>query len=525
MNKKKIIALMSISAVVLSQAASVVSAVSATEQDQVLETLMTETTVSSVPDVVLTEALLVTEPTVPLLVTESEVFSEVILPESETTTSQTSTSQTSTEVSSSSTESTVTSPVTDSSNADTTQPSQPVVSEVPVPVVTENQLTSETTTTVSTVSSSTTTVSEKKSEESSEDAGLSTAVTEPYIADVLYGGDYLLDNTPSDSVINGSAYVEHWTGKDAYTHNILSHRYGIKAEQLDGFLDSTGIKYDKSRINGKKLLEWEKASGLDVRAIVAIAIAESSLGTAGVATEPGANMFGYGAFDNNPSNATNYNDEVAVKQLTKVSIIKHKNTSFKRQDEKAAKHAKGQLTAADGGVYFTDTTGSGKRRAEIMEKLDKWIDEHGGTPEIPEHLKINSKVSLTEVPDGYEISKPINTSAYVAVTYPWGQCTWYVYNRGNQLGQQFDPFMGNGGDWQNKAGYQTTHTPEVGYAVSFTPGQAGADLTYGHVAIVEEVKEDGSILISEANAMGLGTVSYRTFTAAEASQLTYVEGR
>ncbi|HGD2778500.1 TPA: CHAP domain-containing protein [Streptococcus agalactiae] len=82
----------------------------------------------------------------------------------------------------------------------------------------------------------------------------------------------------------------------------------------------------------------------------------------------------------------------------------------------------------------------------------------------------------------------------------------------------------NGGDWKNKPGYQTTHEAKTGYAISFSPGQAGADRTYGHVAIVEDVKEDGSIPISESNVLGLGTISYRTFSAAEAAQLTYVVG-
>ena len=108
----------------------------------------------------------------------------------------------------------------------------------------------------------------------------------------------------SVNLIDGVTYVDHWTDGDPYTHNLLAHRYGITAEQIDGFLDTTGIPYDKKRLNGKLLLEWEKASGLDVRAIVAIAQMESSFGTAGVATLPGANMFGYGAFDSNPENAS-----------------------------------------------------------------------------------------------------------------------------------------------------------------------------------------------------------------------------
>ena len=85
--------------------------------------------------------------------------------------------------------------------------------------------------------------------------------------------------------------------------------------------------------------------------------------------------------------------------------------------------------------------------------------------------------------------------------------------------------MGNGGDWKQKAGYQTTHTPTEHSAISFSPGQAGSDPTYGHVVFVEQVKSDGSILISEANAKGLGVVAYRTFAKATANQFTYVIGK
>ena len=96
-------------------------------------------------------------------------------------------------------------------------------------------------------------------------------------------------------------------------------------------------------------------------------------------------MFGFGAFDSNSENANNFNDEVAVVGLTNQTIIGNKNETFKIQDDKAQKFANGSLnTSTDGGVYFTDTSGSGKRRAETMQKLDTYIDEHGGTPKAPE---------------------------------------------------------------------------------------------------------------------------------------------
>lgn len=324
-------------------------------------------------------------------------------------------------------------------------------------------------------------------------------------------------------------YTNHWSTGDPYTHNLLVHRYGITPEQLDGFLDTLGVAYDKQRINGQKLLEWESKSNMDVRAILSIALHESSLGTAGVATNPGANMFGYGAFDSNPENANNYNDEVAVVSLVKQTIIGNKNETFKIQDDKATKYANGTLnTSTEGGVYFTDTSGSGKRRAETMQKLDQFIDEHGGTPSAPEDGSEESyeqnRISSSDIPAGYSITKNIDTTNYDASTYPWGQCTWFVYNRGKQLGINFDPYMGNGNQWMSKPGYTTTNTPTEHSALSFASSQAGADPVYGHVSFVEQVRSDGSILISESNYKGLGIVSYRTFDAETAKQFTYVIG-
>ena len=52
--------------------------------------------------------------------------------------------------------------------------------------------------------------------------------------------------------------------------------------------------------------------------------------------------------------------------------------------------------------------------------------------------------------------------------------------------------------------------------------QADADGAYGHVAVLEKINADGSIEISESNAKGLGVISTRTFSAAEAGKFQYV---
>ena len=86
------------------------------------------------------------------------------------------------------------------------------------------------------------------------------------------------------------------------------------------------------------------------------------------------------------------------------------------------------------------------------------------------------------------------------------------------------PIWGMGiNGWKN-LGIQPRKTPTEHSALSFSSSQAWADPVYGHVAFVEQVKSDGSILISESNFKGLGIVSYRTFDAETAKQFTYVIG-
>ncbi len=99
--------------------------------------------------------------------------------------------------------------------------------------------------------------------------------------------------------------------------------------------------------------------------------------------------------------------------------------------------------------------------------------------------------------------------------YEPGNCTWYVYNRQAQIGHNIDGYMGNGGQW----GYNYTKTPgatidskpQVGDAVSFSPGVAGSSSQYGHVAQVEVVNPDGTFLVSEMNTLGLYSMGYRMF--------------
>ncbi|MFT8757771.1 COG3942 and LysM peptidoglycan-binding domain-containing protein [Leuconostoc pseudomesenteroides] len=97
-------------------------------------------------------------------------------------------------------------------------------------------------------------------------------------------------------------------------------------------------------------------------------------------------------------------------------------------------------------------------------------------------------------------------------SYPFGQCTWYVKASLGWVGN----YWGNAQDWAKSAqteGYQVNGEAKPGSVAVFSPGLHGADATYGHVAVVEHVNSDGTILISEGNA-GRGLYSTRTVPTA-----------
>ena len=187
------------------------------------------------------------------------------------------------------------------------------------------------------------------------------------------------------------------------------------------------------------------------------------------------------------------------------------------------------------GVLLSD----GQTKLEKLEKdSKKWYEVFKGTIEsdgssggnaIAGSLDIAPGVVAMDIPSGYSIDKEITKEGYITQSYPYGECTWYVFNRAKEFGIHFDPYMGNGQDWAHKSGYEVSNTPTKHSAVSFQGRQGGGHPIYGHVAFVEDVKDDGSILISECNLVqsgqGTGITNYRVFSADEARNFYYVIGK
>jgi surface antigen len=106
-------------------------------------------------------------------------------------------------------------------------------------------------------------------------------------------------------------------------------------------------------------------------------------------------------------------------------------------------------------------------------------------------------------------SAPQKYSSSVGNTYYYGYCTWYAKNRRPDLPNM----LGNGGQWVANAAAR-------GYATGTAPRAGAIAETVGHVAYVESVNGDGTIVISEMNGpAGFGVIGTRTVPA---SQYRYI---
>ncbi|MGK0555104.1 LysM peptidoglycan-binding domain-containing protein [Macrococcus capreoli] len=109
---------------------------------------------------------------------------------------------------------------------------------------------------------------------------------------------------------------------------------------------------------------------------------------------------------------------------------------------------------------------------------------------------------------------------YHSNLYDYGQCTWYVFNRRASIGKNISTYWWHAYNWANGArndGYTVDRTPTVGSIATTTDGP------YGHVAFVERVNPDGTILVSETNYLTpAGVVGYRTLTYAQMSRYQFI---
>ena len=113
--------------------------------------------------------------------------------------------------------------------------------------------------------------------------------------------------------------------------------------------------------------------------------------------------------------------------------------------------------------------------------------------------------------------------------YDWGWCTWHAANRRIETGNPIPRNLGNANTWSVRAaasGMAVSDVPVAGAVLWHDQSVAGYVAGgLGHVAYVEAVNADGSILVSDMNSRGAANsdlsggpaggwsrVSYRTVT-------------
>lgn len=122
-------------------------------------------------------------------------------------------------------------------------------------------------------------------------------------------------------------------------------------------------------------------------------------------------------------------------------------------------------------------------------------------------------------------SAPVTSASNGANYYDWGSCAWYVFEQRSERGLGVSNMWGDAKNWASNAqaaGYSVSNSPSVG-AIMQAPAYTNGAYGLGHVAIVESVNSDGSIVVSEMQFNGgLGSLSTRTLSASQAASHNFI---
>ena len=162
---------------------------------------------------------------------------------------------------------------------------------------------------------------------------------------------------------------------------------------------------------------------------------------------------------------------------------------------------------------FTETTNYVKRIVDLART--KYTSSGGSGDSGPTVGALSPKLVMG---DGWHVDIEKMGLHYTRFPdYDTYQCTWWAAMRRNQIGKPVDAHMGNGAQWNDTAarlGYQVGRKPKPGDVMCFEAGVHGSSGYYGHVAVVEQVNSDGSILISQSGTGWMAVVT-ETISASE----------
>lgn len=389
---------------------------------------------------------------------------------------------------------------------------------------TENEVTQETTTSESSTQESTTESTATSESKETTESSKATETTESSVEQVNP-----VPQASSDPIVTSTQ------------EDVQQEVVATPTNEVTITVDSSSIHFEKNQTTeefvtkvGEQARKVGKEKNLFSSVMIAQAILESGSGSSILSQEPYNNLFGIkGEYEGQFVSLPTYEDD-GTGNLYQIDSSFRKYPTVEQSFEdystlltegldgsptfyqgtwKTVAKTYQNATQALTGTYATDT--------EYNKKLNGLIEAYNLTQYDHE------KAILTPADGNFEPYNEVNYDT--GNSYAWGNCTQYVYNRITQLGGHIDLKMGNGQDWGATGlakGYEVTNTPKVGTAVSFPSGELayvlGADPVYGHVAFLEKINSDGSLLISEMNYVGLNIVSTRIIPAEHVGMLTYI---
>lgn len=179
--------------------------------------------------------------------------------------------------------------------------------------------------------------------------------------------------------------------------------------------------------------------------------------------------------------------------------------------------------AGDTPKAIADGTGASAEEIALFNDIDINAQIPAGTQIIvPNGSPRNSSTARTSRRSSSSISYGFAANPVIGGgnTYSRGYCTWHAANRRAAIGRPIPNRMGNAIRWASVAA-------AAGYAVDGNP-RAGDVLWHrniggaGHVAFVEGVNGDGSLLVSDMNYPSWGRVTYRTVPTSEFGKYLFI---
>ncbi len=216
--------------------------------------------------------------------------------------------------------------------------------------------------------------------------------------------------------------------------------------------------------------------------------------------------------------------EVQVAPIVKKTYVKRQDVNVQQPEVPVVKVENVQSQTTEHVVEKPATKPVIKKVRVKREAVPK-VETPAPQPSVKPNVEPVVQTTPVSTPVQPVVTTPVTSVTnqnrqFLNNTYAWGNCTYHVFNHRQEIGRTIGQFWGNANNWANAAsqnGFLVNGTPEVGAILHTTAGWAG------HVAFIERINADGSLVVSEMNFNNPpGIMSTRTIPASEVGNYSYI---